>query len=39
MTGWLCTLSLVYLARFLGGKWRSMRVIEAEYLADQSSSS
>jgi MATE family multidrug resistance protein len=32
LTAWLSTLSLVYLARFLGGKWRLMRVIEAEYL-------
>ena len=39
MTLWLLALAVVYLVRFLGGKWRSMRVIEAEYLADQSSSS
>lgn len=35
LTGWLSALSLVYLARFLGGKWRSMRVIEAEYLSQE----
>jgi hypothetical protein len=35
LTAWLSALSLVYLARFLGGKWRSMRVIEAEYLKQE----
>ncbi len=39
LTVWLLVLSLVYLARFLGGKWRSMRVIETEFLANHSSSS
>ena len=39
MTLWLFVLSLVYLVRFLEGKWRSMRVIEAEYLGNQSTSS
>ena len=32
LTGWLLALAAVYLARFLHGAWRSMRVIEAEYL-------
>ncbi|MFH1918673.1 MAG: MATE family efflux transporter [Planctomycetota bacterium] len=30
ITGWICTLGLIFLARFLGGRWRRMRVIEAD---------
>jgi MATE family multidrug resistance protein len=30
ITTWICTLALVYLARFLQGRWRQMRVIEPE---------
>jgi MATE family multidrug resistance protein len=30
ITGWIITLSAVYLARFLQGKWRQMRVIEPD---------
>jgi MATE family multidrug resistance protein len=33
LTGWILALGLVYLLRFLGGKWKDMRVIEPE-LAD-----
>jgi MATE family multidrug resistance protein len=29
ITGWIFTLGMVYLGRFLQGKWRTMRVIEA----------
>ncbi|HZL91362.1 MAG TPA: MATE family efflux transporter [Pirellulaceae bacterium] len=32
LSAWLLTLSIAYLVRFLGGKWRAMRVIESEYL-------
>jgi MATE family multidrug resistance protein len=32
LTAWLCTLAIVYLARFLQGKWKAMRVIEHEAL-------
>ena len=32
LTAWLCTLAIVYLARFLQGKWKAMRVIEHEVL-------
>jgi len=28
LTGWVWSLGIIYLVRFLGGKWRSMRVIE-----------
>jgi multidrug resistance protein, MATE family len=31
VTGWICSLGLIYLGRFLQGRWRTMRVIEAEY--------
>ena len=36
LTAWLCTLSIIYLLRFLAGQWRSMRVIEPEYLPGES---
>ena len=28
VTAWICSLGLIYLARFLQGRWREMRVIE-----------
>jgi MATE family multidrug resistance protein len=30
MTGWICSMAIVYLLRFIQGGWRSMRVIEPE---------
>ena len=30
ITGWIFTLGIVYLLRFLGGRWKTMRVIEPE---------
>ncbi len=33
LTAWLCTLAVVYLARFLQGSWKSMRVIEHDAIA------
>jgi len=30
LTGWIFTLGMVYMARFIQGKWQSMRVIEPE---------
>jgi multidrug resistance protein, MATE family len=30
LTGWIFVLGIVYMLRFLGGKWKSMRVIEPE---------
>ncbi len=28
VTAWVCSMGMIFLLRFLGGKWRSMRVIE-----------
>jgi MATE family multidrug resistance protein len=28
ITAWVCALGIIYLARFLQGTWRSMRIIE-----------
>jgi multidrug resistance protein, MATE family len=33
ITLWICSLGVIYLARFLQGRWRHMRVIEPELLA------
>ena len=30
ITAWVCSLGLIYLARFLQGRWQQMRVIEPE---------
>jgi MATE family multidrug resistance protein len=30
ITVWICSLGLIYLARFLQGRWRQMRVIEPD---------
>jgi MATE family multidrug resistance protein len=30
ITGWICLLGLIYVWRFMGGKWKSMRVIESD---------
>jgi len=30
LTGWIFVLGMVYMLRFLGGKWKAMRVIEPE---------
>ena len=30
LTGWIFVLGALYLLRFMGGKWKSMRVIEPE---------
>ncbi len=35
ITVWVCTSGVVYLARFLQGRWRHIRVIEPELLATQ----
>lgn len=35
ITGWICTLGVVYLLRFLQGRWRKMRVIEPDLLGDE----
>lgn len=32
MTAWLFTLAMTYLVRFLQGRWRTMRVIERQYV-------
>jgi MATE family multidrug resistance protein len=34
ITLWVCSAGLIYLARFLHGKWRTMRVIEAEAVGE-----
>jgi MATE family multidrug resistance protein len=34
VTIWVCVLALIYLARFLQGRWREMRVIEPELLPE-----
>ena len=34
ITVWVCSLGLIYLARFLQGRWRHMRVIEPELLPE-----
>jgi Na+-driven multidrug efflux pump len=33
LTGWVIALGTLYLLRFRGGKWKSMRVIEPELAA------
>lgn len=35
MTLWICVLGLIYMARFLQGRWRTMRVIEPGMLDGQ----
>ncbi len=30
VTGWICLLGLIYMGRFLQGRWRTMRVIETD---------
>jgi MATE family multidrug resistance protein len=35
MTLWIFTLGVIYFLRFLGGKWKSMRVIEPELAAEE----
>ena len=37
ITLWVCSAGLIYLARFLQGKWRTMRVIEPEVASEISS--
>ena len=34
LTLWVCSAGLIYCARFLQGKWRTMRVIEPEVVGD-----
>jgi len=34
ITLWVCSAGLIYLGRFLQGKWRTMRVIEPEAVCD-----
>src|SRR5262245_18772062 len=38
ITGWIFTLGVVYLARFIQGTWRTMKVIEPEATAKEESS-
>jgi MATE family multidrug resistance protein len=33
ITAWICSLGLIYLARFLQGRWQQMRVIEPEVIS------
>lgn len=35
ITVWVCVLGLIYLARFLQGRWRTMQVIEPDVLAEE----
>ncbi len=35
LTAWICTLGMIYLARFLQGKWKSMSVIEGDVAPDE----
>jgi MATE family multidrug resistance protein len=35
LTSWLCCLAVAYLVRFLGGAWRSMRVIEPNLVGNE----
>jgi multidrug resistance protein, MATE family len=35
ITLWVSALGLIYLTRFLQGRWRTMRVVEPEILADE----
>jgi MATE family multidrug resistance protein len=37
ITVWVCSAGMIYLARFLHGKWRTMRVIEPEVASEISS--
>jgi len=32
ITGWVCALGIIYSARFFDGRWKQMRVIEAEFI-------
>lgn len=34
VTAWICAMGVIFLIRFLGGKWRSMRVIESHALPE-----
>jgi MATE family multidrug resistance protein len=34
ITAWICVLGCIYLLRFMQGKWRSMRVIEPEFVSE-----
>lgn len=35
ITAWICLMGLIYFKRFLGGRWRTMRVIEPELIDSQ----
>lgn len=37
LTGWIVTMSVIYVLRFLGGRWKQMRVIEVVPSKDQDS--